>query len=488
MFENNYNSETNTNEATYVPVAEVDMTETTKPKKKKKFLKVILGLFCVVAVSVGSITVYKDYKDGKDITSSDVTEKSEKKDNDLSTELISEIVPGTTYETTSLFQLSKSAQALSTQEIYKKMIPSVVGVKSTFTIQGSGFYGSSKQGQGTGTAIVISEDGYIVTNAHVVYSSKYNAATEISVLMHDETEYPAELIGYDVLSDIAVLKIEADGIVAAEIGDSSMLNVGDSAIAIGNPLGFDLFGTMTVGYISGLNREIDMDNAIMNLIQTDAAINSGNSGGPLINDCGQVIGINSMKMSNSYLSTDEATIEGLGFAIPINDAMNIVNDLINVGYVTGRPSIGLTGMAVTQAERYAADGIYVDSVNKGSAAEKAGILSGDIIVAANGESVTDVDMLNKIKNKFSAGDTFTLTIVRDRKFIYVDVVLDEVKQETTVSVETPETEPQQQIPGQQQSPQDVLPGEIPGDNYYGYDDFSEFEDFLEEWWNEYSRR
>lgn len=484
MFENNYNSETNTKETTYTPADEGAIK---KKGRGKKVLKAIVALCCIAGISTASIAGYRHFSDNDSVKKLSV-EKTEEPDKNIADDVTettpAEIVPGTTYEMTSLFQLSRSENALSTQEIYKKMLPSVVGIKTVFSTAGNsgyGFYGNQGgQAQGTGTGIVISSDGYVITNAHVIYNSGYNV-DEVTVLMHDETEYTAEIVGYDVLSDIAVLKVEASNLVPAEIGDSDKLNVGDSAVAIGNPLGFDLFGTLTVGYISGLNREIDMDEVIMELIQTDAAINSGNSGGPLINDCGQVIGINSMKMSNSY---SEATIEGLGFAIPINDAMNIVNDLINIGYVTGRPQIGLTGGSTNAYYGSDAEGILVDSVNPGGAAEKAGILAGDIIVAANGESVTTVNELNKIKNKYKAGDTLQLTILRNKKYQYVDVVLEEASQPTKEETTTPEqTVPEEQAPQQEQQipqiPEQQTPQQPPRDA---------FEEFFEEWWNEYSRR
>jgi serine protease Do len=298
-----------------------------------------------------------------------------------------------------------------------------------------GFGGGSQSSQteeikGTGTGIIMSEDGYIVTNAHVVYdTSDYDcgAATSVSVVLSDETEYDATVMGCDVETDIAVLKIDAKGLTAAEFGDSSDLKVGELVIAIGNPLGFELFGSVTSGIVSAVDREITVNEKQMTLIQTDAAINSGNSGGPLLNSCGQVIGINSAKMSSSYYS--ESSIEGLGFAIPISEAKSIIDDLINYGYVTGRPQIGIQTQDVSEtiSRFYGIPvGVYVVSVSEGSSAQFAGIKEGDVIIGAQGEAVTNLEELNEIKKQYKAGDEITLTISRQGEDIEISLVLQEV--------------------------------------------------------------
>lgn len=439
MFENKYNSETNTKETEYVPVKENE-------KKKsgtavQKILQTIGALCCVAALSAGSIAGYK-YISENDIKffEEDTTVSEDKSlvQNDTIIEDNTSVSADST-EGKSLYQLSMSENALSTQEIYQKVIPSVVGITSIFeyeepTSYYGGFFGygnesrgsTKSQSAGTGTGIVMSANGYIITNAHVIYYSAYSVkASDVKVRLYDETEYDAEIVGYDTQTDIAVLKVkDAPALTAAEFGDSSTLNVGDSAIAIGNPLGFDLFGTLTVGYISGLNREMAMDDTVMNLIQTDAAINAGNSGGPLINDRGQVIGINSMKLSNQ--GSSEASIEGLCFAIPINEAQKIVNDLLTNGYVTGRPQLGITCQNVSASQYSPVDGVYVVSVNEGGCAEKAGLAPGDVIVGADNQTVTTITELNQIKNKFNAGDTLTLTVIRNNKYYEVEVTLEEV--------------------------------------------------------------
>lgn len=476
MFENKYNYETNTKETEYVPVAEVH-----EKRKSGKIIKAVAAVCCAAAVSFGSVTVYKDCK-----------ENSEKKKDAAAEKALpaytesADVNSDTDYEVTNLLQLSKSEGSLTTQEVYQKVLPSVVGVTSIFTYrqqnQMGGFFGYGNQGgsqtgevKGTGTGIVMSADGYIITNAHVIYDSEYGGkASSVTVLLSNKEEYEADVVGYDTQTDIAVLKVkDAPALTPAEFGDSSALSVGDTALAIGNPLGFDLFGTLTVGYISGLNREIAMDDAVMHLIQTDAAINSGNSGGPLVNDKGQVIGINSMKMSSSYGSSNSATIEGLGFAIPINEAQKIVDDLLNNGYVTGRPQLGISAQDVTSGRNSSLAGIYIVGVNENGAAEKAGLQAGDVIVGANDKQVSTISELNQIKNQFKAGDTLKLTVIRDNRYVEINVVLEEtaVMTEDDASAEpAAETQQPEEAQEQQMPEDDTQQGEVPygGQGGYGF--------------------
>ena len=272
----------------------------------------------------------------------------------------------------------------------------------------------------------MSSNGYIITNAHVIYDteSEYQMgkATSVTVIMgenHDE-EYDAEIVGYDIQTDLAVLKIDAEGLTPAEFGNSDDLQVGELVVAIGNPLGFELYGTTTCGIVSAKNREVQLEDRTMTLIQTDAAINAGNSGGMLLNAYGQVIGINSMKMSASY---GEASVEGLGFAIPINDAAEIIHSLIENGYVTGRPQLGITGATVSeeQAAFYQMpQGVYVYS-----ATESSGLQEGDVITAIDGVEITTMDELNAQKNQHKAGETVTLRINRGGEIKTVQVTLQE---------------------------------------------------------------
>lgn len=426
------------------PAAEVP-----SPKKPKKHiaLKVTAFALCLAIVGLGSIQVYKFMDDSRlspeiSESSNESSEKDDKQssskndsyEEDETSQPPSEPLPG-------LFELAAREDAKSIPDIVDEIMPSVVGVSSTFEITenysswGFGFSsgGQTSQAIGTGTGIVMTEDGYILTNAHVIYDSSedYNAgeAVSVSVLFSDETEYDAKIYAYDVETDLAILKVDETGFTPAEFGDSSQLRIGELVIAVGNPLGFELFGSVTSGIVSALDRKLSINDQSLSLIQTDTAINQGNSGGPLLNSCGQVIGINSSKLSASY---GMASIEGLGFAIPINEAKAIIDDLINYRHVTGRPQIGITTVDITEAySNYLGlpMGLYVRGVGKGSAAEEAGIRAGDIIIGINDEAVTTMDELNAVKNQFKAGDTVTLKINRDGEDIDVSLTLHDASEE-----------------------------------------------------------
>ena len=303
---------------------------------------------------------------------------------------------------------AEDENALSLQEIYKKVYPSVASISCVH-----------QSGTSTGTGIVMSTDGYVITNYHVIEN-----AQQIYVLLGDADEYTASLVGGDETSDIAVLKVEATNLVPAEFGDSDILRVGDAVVAIGDPLGSELRGTMTDGIISAINRDLNLSGRQMTLIQTNAALNSGNSGGPLINCYGQVIGINTMKMSN-YSSTS-STVEGLGFAIPITVAEPIIDELIEKGYVSGRPAIGIQGETLGQYAYYfyhMPQGVMVTEVLEGSDAAQKGLQEDDIIVGLNDTKISSLDDLVGAKNDLTAGDTVTLTIYRNSKYYTVDVIL-----------------------------------------------------------------
>lgn len=300
----------------------------------------------------------------------------------------------------------KSDGALTYQEIYEKVIPSVVSITSTVS-----------GGIATGTGIIMSEDGYIITNYHVI-----EGATKLEVLLYDDTQYVAALVGSDETSDLAVLKIDAEDLQPAEFGSSNNLRVGDEVVAIGDPLGTELRGTMTNGIISAINRDLTVNDRTMTLIQTNAALNSGNSGGPLINCYGQVIGINTMKMSSYYSS-----VEGLGFAIPISTAKPIIDELIEKGYVSGRPAIGIT-IASNMNDAWRAyfdipEGVVVQGVQENSDAAAAGLMAGDVIIAFEDTTVTSSEELRTLLNEYVAGETVRLTIWRNGETFNLSITL-----------------------------------------------------------------
>lgn len=400
-----------------------------KRKKKHTGLKITAFLIAMTMVSGGSVMAYCSIVGENGQSVSQPEDDNEK----ITEKLKANAKPMSIINTEGI-----GNDEFSTEDIVEKSLPSVVGIESEFTVQnpsGSYYYGfgsnmpSSSEATSTGTGVIITEDGYIVTNAHVIYDSQYGAGLsgKISVLVSDGESYDAEVVGYDTDCDIAVLKIDAKNLVPAEFGDSDSLKLGEPVTAIGNPLGFDLMNTVTSGIVSGVNRQIIINDKEMTLLQTDAAINSGNSGGPLINKYGQVIGINSSKMSASY---SETSIEGIGFAIPSNEVSKIVDDLIEYGYVTGRPQLGINCQDVTENISKMYDlpmGVYVITVNEGSAAEKADLETGDIIIAVDGEEIRSYSELKAKKNLHEAGDEVELTYVRKGKTRTVEVILDENK-------------------------------------------------------------
>ncbi len=309
--------------------------------------------------------------------------------------------------------VSSTENAMSVAEISEKVGPSVVAITTTAqsAVPGGMFGSREEETSGAGSGIIVRADGYIVTNQHVV-----SGATSIKVTLQDAKEYDATVVGTDSQTDIAILKINASGLTPATLGDSEKLVTGETAVAIGNPLG-ELANTVTVGVISALDREITIDGQTMSLLQTDAAINPGNSGGALINAYGEVIGINTAK-------TSAVGVEGLGFAIPINDVKSVIDEIIAQGYVSGRTMIGISTQDISgQALGNGTAGVYVVSVEPGSAAEKAGIQAGDVIVAFDGQNVTTTAEINALKQKHSAGDKIAVTVVRDGQTVNLTVTL-----------------------------------------------------------------
>ena len=363
-------------------------------RKNRKFGRkpvLIAGSIAAACVLlVGGIAIGSSMSDGADNNSSSVSATA-----------VNSNLPSVNISSPSATSTSAN-DGLSGEEIYAKVSPSVVSIQAVNLTSGEG---------GTGSGVIMSADGYIITNNHVVVDENTGVQQDkITVYMSDGTSFPTEVIGLDEQTDLAVLKIDPAGttLTPAEFGDSNSLQVGEEVYAIGSPGGLELANTITGGHISALNRDITIDDRVMSLIQTDAAINPGNSGGALINKYGQVIGITSAKLGISYY-------EGLGFAIPMDTVKPIVDELIQNGYIAGRPQIGISGQNVSEQQSAAygiPQGVRVINVDSRSNAAAAGVQANDIITGINGTEVTDMDGVNAVKDKLSAGDKITLTLYR----------------------------------------------------------------------------
>ena len=308
---------------------------------------------------------------------------------------------------------SPGKTALSIIQIAKAAKPAVVAISTESRIQNS--FGQTGVVEAAGSGFILTIDGYIVTNYHVI-----EGAQTISVALDDGRKFTAAIVGFDSNNDIAVLKISGQNLPTVSLGVSADLEVGELAVAIGNPLG-ELSGTVTAGIISALDRKITIDGQSLNLLQTDAAINAGNSGGALINSFGEVIGINTAKNAGSG-------IEGLGFAIPIDTAKPIIESLIRFGYVQGRPKIGIGTRDVTAQMAQTNNlpiGVYVNTVEANSAASIAGIKIGDVIIKADGKETLTTEALNLAKGLHKIGDTMSITLVRDGQEMTVSLILKE---------------------------------------------------------------
>ena len=382
------------------PVHPVQPQDAQPPKKKKKFNGKRVARSAVALVLAAAMGFAGGFVGAKFGGSGKV--------------VIQQVAPSSTADSasgsdSSITAASSSGSSLTTEQVADLVSPSVVVITTEQVVYSQwSWYGQNQVESGAGSGVIISSDGYILTCAHVV-----DGASTITVTIGDK-DYTATLVGEDTTSDIAVIKIDADGLTPATVGNSDSLKVGQSVMAVGNPLG-ELGGTVTGGMISALNRSVTIQGSssvnTMSLIQMDASVSPGNSGGGLFNMNGELVGIVNAKSSSS-------DAEGLGFAIPINDAIKVAQELLENGYVTGRPYLGITYLAVTDAQTASqlgvnAYGVYVVEVVKGGPAEKAGLQAGDRIVSVDGTEIASKDDLGTLMQKHAAGDTLSITIARD---------------------------------------------------------------------------
>ena len=402
------------------------------PKKWGKTLLVTAAAAVLVGAAVLTTAAVMDeiYED-----------KMEHTMEQYSTEIsrLQEQIDGLSSNRGSAIGIASDGSAMTPAQLYASSVNSVVAISTT--VQANSYYGP-KEASSAGSGFILSEDGYIITNYHVV-----EGATAIEVITHDGTEYPAKLVGADASNDLAVLDVDAENLPAAPLGSSNNLVIGDMVVAIGNPLG-ELASTQTVGYVSGIDREVSTDGlTTISMIQTDAAINPGNSGGPLFNMRGEVIGITTAKYSGTTGSG--ASIEGIGFAIPIDDVEPLIDDLIDFGYVTG----AYMGVSVQNTDAEAAaqfglpTGAYIVDVDKGGAADRAGIQPKDIVIALDDTKVSNVTDLTRALRNYSAGDTATVTLIRSGREMTLDITLDEKPQQSAPAETQPLQESQPPRPG-----------------------------------------
>ena len=394
------------------PVHPVQPQDAQPPKKKKKFNGKRVARSAVALVLAAAMGFAGGFVGAKFGGSGKV--------------VIQQVAPSSTANSSdsadsSITAASSSGSSLTTEQVADLVSPSVVVITTEQVVYSQwSWYGQNQVESGAGSGVIISSDGYILTCAHVV-----DGASNITVTINDK-DYTATLVGEDTTSDIAVIKIDADGLTPATVGDSDGLKVGQSVMAVGNPLG-ELGGTVTGGMISALNRSVTIQGTnstnTMSLIQMDASVSPGNSGGGLFNMNGELVGIVNAKSSSS-------DAEGLGFAIPINDAIKVAQELLENGYVTGRPYLGITYLAVTDAQTAQqlgvnAYGVYIVDVTKGGPADQAGLKAGDRIVSVDGSEIAAKDDLGTLMQNHSAGDTLSITVARDGQMQTVNVTLGE---------------------------------------------------------------
>ena len=375
-------------------------------QRRKKGVVVFLVFCLLLAAAAGGtwgLRAFLSQEDGRDPFYYDYENPEESASEEIT-------IPTYPYGEGAALTVEQShGEALSTQEIYRRLNPAVVTVMAQLS-----------DGMSVGTGVIFTEDGYILTNYHVL-----EGGSSCTVTLSNDRTYEALYVAGDADNDLAVLKVDLTGLPAAEFGSSDELVVGDPVYAIGNPLGVELRGTLTDGIVSAINRDVWVDGRSMSLIQTNAALNTGNSGGPLINAYGQVVGINTIKMTSSY-----SNVEGLGFAIPSDTIRLLVNDLLTYGQVQPQPALGV--YVSRTGEQLGDDlwGILVQTVEEDSAAEKAGIREGDYITEADGTPIRSSQDLMRVRREFRVGDALDLTLYRDGELVDVTLILQEAEEDS----------------------------------------------------------
>ena len=425
----------------YIPQEPVSPMEPTpsqepKPHKERKGARRVLSVVLVLALVIGSCgataaLMNLHWKNEMQALTQQMNDKIATMQKDMPQQY-------TGGNAASTGRPLSSGEYLTPGDVYAQNVDAVVAV--TAEVSAYDNYGRLTTGLSCGTGFFISSNGYVVTNYHVIENG-----TKVTITTHDDQEYQAEIIGYEANNDLAVLKVDAENLPCVTIGKSSDLQVGDQVVAIGNVLS-TFASSLTVGYVSGVDRVVDTDGVAMNMIQTDVSINSGNSGGPLFNMKGEVVGITTAKFSGT--STTGVSIEGIGFAIPMDDVTGMIEDLQQYGYVTGA-YLGVMVMDVDSSAQYygVPAGAYVESVTEGGAAQRGGIQKQDIITEVGGYSVTSVSDLTRVLRKFVAGDTVSVVVYRNGQTGTLSVTLDEKPhEETQQPQEQTQEQTQQQMP------------------------------------------
>jgi len=387
------------------------------PKKKKnkgKFVRKLFAWAAVLALVVGSCAVTAHTVNEKWEDRVDAMESSFTRELAALQKQVQAMTPDSTGNSVS--GTVAVGNGMTAAQVYAQNVHSVVLIEAAVSAE---FFGQTSTGVSTGSGFILTEDGYVVTNYHVV-----DGAVSVDVVLHDGTSLPAALVGQDSTNDLAVLKVEASGLEAVTLGSSDDLIVGDQVVAIGNPLG-ELTATLTVGYVSAKERTVTTDGTVLNMIQTDAAINSGNSGGPLFNMKGQVVGITTAKYSGA--SASGASIEGIGFAIPMSDVLESIQELIDYGYIkSAYLGVLVKNMDPSVANIYSLPvGAYVSGVESGYCAQRAGIREKDIIIAVGDETIENINDLTRALRKYEPGDEAVIVVYRAGQELEIQVVLDE---------------------------------------------------------------